>query len=106
MEPQLSARYLHMVLQEAGYLSGGNLGRGYASYGQPTPARVGAIAVMPNHVGVVAFVGGDYVILVSGNHGGSSGDRTVGLGRYAMSRITTFRIPPTREVIMAGGTKV
>jgi len=100
------AHYLDMVLQEAGYPSGGNLARGYASYGQPTPARVGAIAVMPNHVGVVAFVGDDYVILVSGNHRGSSGDRTVGLGRYAMSRITTFRIPLTREVIMADEPKL
>jgi hypothetical protein len=99
------ARYLDMVLQEAGYPSGGNLARGYASYGQPTPARVGAIAVMPNHVGVVAFVGDDYVILVSGNHGGSSGHRTVGLGRYAMSRITTFRMPLSREVIMADESK-
>jgi hypothetical protein len=100
------AHYLDMVLQEAGYPGGGNLARGYASYGQPTPARVGAIAVMPNHVGVVAFVGDDYVILVSGNHGGSSGDRTVGLGRYAMSRITTFRMPLTREVIMADEPKL
>jgi hypothetical protein len=100
------ARYLDMVLQEAGYPSGGSLARGYASYGQPTAARVGAIAVMPNHVGVVAFVGDDYVILVSGNHGGSSGHRTVGLGRYAMSRITTFRMPLTREVIMADEPKL
>jgi hypothetical protein len=100
------ARYLDLVLQEAGYLGGGNLARGYASYGQPTPARVGAIAVMPNHVGVVAFVGEDYVILVSGNHGGSSGHRTVGLGHYAMSRITTFRMPLTREVIMADQPKL
>ena len=100
------ARYLDMVLQEAGYPSGGNLARGYASYGQPTPARVGAIAVMPNHVGVVAFVGDDYVILVSGNHGGNSGHRTVGLGRYALSRITTFRMPLTREVIMADEPKL
>ena len=99
------ARYLDMVLQEAGYPSGGNLARGYASYGQPTPARVGAIAVMPNHVGVVAFVGDDYVILVSGNHGGSSGHRTVGLGRYAMRRITTFRMPLSTEVIMADESK-
>src|SRR5690349_22179176 len=99
------ARYLDMVLQEAGYPSGGNLARGYASYGQPTPARVGAIAVMPNHVGVVAFVGDDYVILVSGNHGRSSGHRTVGLGRYAMSRITTFRMPLSTEVIMADESK-
>jgi len=100
------AHYLDMVLEEAGYPSGGNLARGYASYGQPTPARVGAIAVMPNHVGVVAFVGDDYVILVSGNHGGSSGHRTVGLGRYGMSRITTFRMPLTREVTMADEAKL
>ena len=106
MEPQLCARYLDMVLQEAGYLSGGNLARGYASFGQPTPARVGAIAVMPNHVGVVAFVGDDYVILISGNHGGSSGHRTVGFGRYAMSRITTFRMPLSTEVIMADEPKL
>ena len=100
------AHYLNMILQEAGYPSGGNLARAYASYGQPTPARVGAIAVMPNHVGVVAFVGDDYVILVSGNHGGSSGHRTVGLGRYAMNRVMTFRMPLTREVIMADDPKL
>jgi hypothetical protein len=100
------AHYLNMILQEAGYPSGGNLARVYASYGQPTPARVGAIAVMPNHVGVVAFVGNDYVILVSGNHSGSSGHRTVGLGRYAMSRITTFRMPLVREMIMADESKL
>jgi hypothetical protein len=54
----------------------------------------------------VAFVGGDYVILVSGNHGGSSGHRIVGHGRYAMSRITTFRMPLTREVIMTDEPKL
>jgi hypothetical protein len=100
------AHYLDMILQEAGYPSGGDLARGYASYGQPTPARVGAIAVMPNHVGIVAFVGDDYVILVSGNHGGSSGYRSVGLGRYAMSRITTFRMPLSTEVITADESKL
>jgi hypothetical protein len=100
------AHYLDMVLREAGYPSGGNLAREYASYGQPTPARVGAIAVMSNHVGVVAFVGDDYVILVSGNHGGGSGHRTVGLGRYAMTRITTFRMPLSSEVIMADESKL
>ena len=100
------AHYLNMVLQEAGYPSGGNLAREYASYGQPTPARVGAIAVMPHHVGVVGFVGDDYVILVSGNHGGSSGHRTVGLGRYAMSRITTFRMPLASEAIMEDEPKL
>jgi hypothetical protein len=41
------AHYLNMVLLEAGYPRGGNLAREYASYGQPTPARVGAIAVIP-----------------------------------------------------------
>jgi hypothetical protein len=61
---------------------------------------------MPNHVGVVAFVGDDYVILVSGNHGGSNGHRTVGLGRYAMNRVTTFRMPLTTEVIMADEPKL
>jgi hypothetical protein len=54
----------------------------------------------------VAFVGNDYVILVSGNHSGSSGHRTVGLGRYAMSRITTFRMPLVREMIMADEPKL
>ena len=100
------AHYLNVVLQEAGYPSGGNLAREYASYGQPTPARVGAIAVIPHHVGVVGFVGDDYVILVSGNHGGSSGHRTVGLGRYAMSRITTFRMPLASEAIMEDEPKL
>jgi hypothetical protein len=61
---------------------------------------------MPHHVGVVGFVGDDYVILASGNHGGSSSHRTVGLGRYAMSRITTFRMPLAREAIMGDEPKL
>lgn len=85
--------FLDKVLTEAGYHPGGNLARGYASYGYPTHARVGAIAVMAHHVGIVAEVGPGYVTLVSGNHSGKSGHRTVGVGRYATSRVLTFRMP-------------
>jgi hypothetical protein len=53
------------------------------------PAGVGAIAVMPHHVGVVAgFTPRGDVIMVSGNHG-----RRVGEGVVSRSRILAFVSP-------------
>jgi hypothetical protein len=90
---QWCAKWLDMVLRRAGKPGGGNLARAYASYGRPSHARVGAIAVMATHVGIVTHVGKGFVTLISGNHSGRSGHRTVGYGNYRMSRIIAFRAP-------------
>ena len=80
-------RFLAMTLEAAGHRGGGNLAAGYADYGLPTTAQVGAIAVMPHHVGIVTAVGPDYVVLLSGNHG-----HKVGVGRYASNKIIAYRM--------------
>src|SRR3954471_2003382 len=61
-------RFFAMTLEAAGHRGGGNLAAGYADYGLPTKAQVGAIAVMPHHVGLITAVGPGYVMLLSGNH--------------------------------------
>ena len=80
-------RFLAMTLEAAGHRGGGNLAAGYKDYGLPAKAQVGAIAVMPHHVGIVTAVGPDYVVLLSGNHG-----HKVGVGRYASNRIIAYRM--------------
>ena len=79
-------RFLAMTLEAAGHRGGGNLAAGYADYGLPAKAQVGAIAVMPHHVGIVTAVGPDYVVLLSGNH-----SHKVGVGRYASNKIIAYR---------------
>ena len=80
-------RFLAMTLEAAGHSAGGNLAAGYADYGLPAKAQVGAIAVMPHHVGIVTAVGPGYVMLLSGNHG-----HKVGVGRYASNKIIAYRM--------------
>jgi hypothetical protein len=80
-------RFLAMTLEEAGHRGGGNLAAGYTDFGLPAKAQVGAIAVMPHHVGIVTAVGPGYVVLVSGNHG-----HKVGVGRYASNKIIAYRM--------------
>lgn len=76
-------------LHQAGYSSTGD-GRAisYARYGRATSAHVGAIAVLPHHVGVVAGFDRRGLILVSGNH-----NHRVGVGVYSARRILAFREP-------------
>ena len=80
-------RFLAMTLEAAGHRGGGNLAAGYADYGLPAKAQVGAIAVMPHHVGIVTAVGPNYVVLLSGNHA-----HKVGVGRYASNKIIAYRM--------------
>ena len=80
-------RFLAMTLEEAGHRGGGNLAAGYKDYGKPAKAQVGAIAVMPHHVGLVTAVGPGYVVLLSGNHG-----HKVGVGRYASNKVIAYRM--------------
>ncbi len=61
----------------------------FARYGRPTSPHVGAVAVLPHHVGIVAGVSRAGVVLLSGNHG-----RRVAYGVYPMRRIIAFRDPP------------
>lgn len=55
--------------------------------------QVGALAVMKHHVGIVKAVNGNAVTLVSGNHAGHPGARTVGVGNYSKSRIIGYVWP-------------
>ena len=80
-------RFLAMTLEAAGHRGGGNLAAGYADYGLPAKTQVGAIAVMPHHVGIVTAVGPNYVVLLSGNHA-----HKVGVGRYASNKIIAYRM--------------
>jgi len=80
-------RFLATTLEAAGHRGGGNLAVGYKDYGKPTHAQVGAIAVLPHHVGLVTASGPDYVVLLSGNHG-----HKVGVGRYASGKIIAYRM--------------
>ena len=86
-------KFADLTLRKAGKPGGGNLARGYATYGRPSACRPGAIAVMAGHIGFVTACHGDSVSIISGNHSGKSGHRTVGPGRYRMSRIISFRWP-------------
>ncbi len=80
--------------QMAMWVGGGpNLARDWAHFGRATAPKPGAIGVMNGHVGVVKEIQGNRVILVSGNHSGRSGNRTVGTGSYPMSRFIAFREP-------------
>lgn len=85
------AKWLHQVMPGGA----GNASASWKSYGSPSTARPGAIAVMRGHVGIVGPKGcnGGRCQIVSGNHSGKSGRRTVGLGSYSMGRIISFRWP-------------
>lgn len=89
------ARQMNMWLRETGRQgSGSNAAISFARYGKGLPGpRVGAIAVLPHHVGIVKSYNASTVTLVSGNHGGRSGHRTVGIGHYPRSRIVAYRWP-------------
>ena len=86
--------FMDMVLKRTGHRGGGNLAKGYASYGtRVSGPRVGAIAVMGRrgggHVGVVSGVDPNgNPIIVSGNH-----NRTVAESVYPAGRISAYVLP-------------
>lgn len=86
--------FMDMVLTRTGHKGGGNLAKGYASYGRRVSGpQVGAIAVMGRkgggHVGVVSGVDPNgNPIIVSGNH-----NRTVAESVYPASRIQAYVLP-------------
>lgn len=90
---QWCGAYVDLVLRQSGKTGGGNLARGYARYGHPSPCRVGAIAVMSSHVGFVTACNAGSTTIISGNHAGKPGHRVVGYGTYRNSRIIAYRRP-------------
>jgi uncharacterized protein (TIGR02594 family) len=85
------ACYLEKTLKKAGLRTlGSNKASAFAKYGKKAKAgQVGAIMVMPHHVGVVAGKCEDGRIkLVSGNHGNK-----VGTGCYAAGKAIAWRMP-------------
>jgi uncharacterized protein (TIGR02594 family) len=81
---------LNVWLKRTGHSTSGS-GRAidFAHYGRRLSGpRVGAIAVMRHHVGIVVGMQGGNPVLVSGNHG-----RHVGVGMYSGRRIITYRSP-------------
>jgi len=87
--------FMDMVLKRTGHRGGGNLARGYASYGtRVSGPQIGALAVMSRgrgggHVGVVSGIDANgNVIVVSGNH-----NNTVAESVYPRSRIFAYVMP-------------
>jgi uncharacterized protein (TIGR02594 family) len=82
--------FMDLILKKTGHAGGGNLARGYARYGtRISGPKVGAIAVMNHHVGVVSGLDANgNPILVSGNH-----NRTVAESVYPRSRIIAYVMP-------------
>ena len=86
--------FMDMVLKHTGHKGGGNLARGYASYGtRVSGPQVGAIAVMGRrgggHVGVVSGIdSAGNPIIISGNHNNKV-DESV----YPRGRIIAYVIP-------------
>jgi uncharacterized protein (TIGR02594 family) len=87
--------FMNMVLERTGHRGGGNLARGYASYGtRVSGPQVGALAVMSRgrgggHVGVVSGIDpSGNVVVVSGNH-----NNTVAESVYPRGRILAYVMP-------------
>lgn len=55
--------------------------------------KVGAIAVLKNHVGIVKEIDERHVVLVSGNNRGKPGARKVGISRFARATIVGYVWP-------------
>jgi hypothetical protein len=92
---QWCARSVNLWLQRSGKKGcGGNTAISCLSAGRKLPGpTIGALAVMKHHVGIVKEVHDRQVTLVSGNHSGRSGARSVGVGKYARTRIVAYVWP-------------
>ena len=92
---QWCARSVNLWLQQSGKRGcGGNTAISCLNAGRKLSGpQVGALAVMKHHVGIVKEIGGSQVTLVSGNHSGRSGARSVGVGTYARGRVVAYVWP-------------
>lgn len=89
------AKSLNMWLEKSGKRGcGGNTAVSCLQAGRKLSGpQVGAIAVMKHHVGIVKEVHGKHVTLVSGNNAGRSGNRKVGVSKYARGRVMAYVWP-------------
>ena len=89
------AKSLNMWLEQSGKRGcGGNTAVSCLQAGRKLSGpQVGAIAVMKHHVGIVKEVHGAHVTLVSGNNAGRSGNRKVGVSKYAKGRVMAYVWP-------------
>ncbi len=78
---------MRLVAKHEGYKvpRGYLLARNWLHAGPHIPPRVGAVAVLPHHVGIVSAVHRRTVTLLSGNHG-----HRVGFGKYPKAAILAF----------------
>lgn len=92
---QWCAKSVNLWLQRSGKKGcGGNTAISCLSAGRKLDGpTIGALAVMKHHVGIVKEVHGREVTLVSGNHSGRSGARSVGVGKYARGRVVAYVWP-------------
>lgn len=92
---QWCARSVNLWLQSSGKRGcGGNTAISCIDAGRKLSGpQVGALAVMKHHVGIVKEISGGQVTLVSGNHSGRSGTRSVGIGKYARVRVVAYVWP-------------
>ena len=92
---QWCAKSMNIWLQKSGRKGcGGNSAISCLQAGKRlSQPKVGAVAVMKNHVGIVKAVNGNSVTLVSGNHAGKPGNRTVGVSNYSKGRIVGYVWP-------------
>jgi hypothetical protein len=92
---QWCAKSVNLWLQRSGKKGcGGNTAISCLSAGRKLAGpTIGALAVMKHHVGIVKEVHGSQVTLVSGNHSGRSGARSVGVGKYARGRVVAYVWP-------------
>lgn len=92
---QWCAKSLNMWLKRSGKRGcGGNTAISCLRAGRKISGpRVGAIAVMKHHVGIVKEVSGGHVTLVSGNNRGRAGARKVGVSKYARGRVIAYVWP-------------
>jgi uncharacterized protein (TIGR02594 family) len=89
------ARSLNMWLQRSGKRGcGSDAAISCLEAGDRLPEpKVGAIAVLKHHVGIVTEINDRHVTLVSGNNRGRPGARTVGISKYARASIVGYVWP-------------
>jgi uncharacterized protein (TIGR02594 family) len=89
-------KFLDMLLKQTGRKGGGNLARGYVSYGPRVHGpQVGAIAVMNHHVGVVSGIdaNGNPIIISGNTWGGGTRRSTVREAPISRGRVHAYVLP-------------
>ncbi|BAS00335.1 hypothetical protein BV133_2741 [Blastochloris viridis] len=87
-----------MNLVAAGSGTGSRLAKSWANWGRPSAGRPGDVVVLSRkggyHVGVVKdFDRAGNPIVISGNSGGTRGNRMVSISSYSAGRVVSYRAP-------------